>query len=103
MPVRRTRQQNAARAEARELVPAERRRQHLVLLVQEKDMARIAAIVRPADRGALRILVRRIVENLTRRGGNAGYLRLAEAEDGVLNAEDLWLVGGRVDDLAEVA
>ena len=103
MPERRTRQQHAARAEARELVPVERRRQHLVLLVLENDTARIAAIVRPVDRGALRILVRRIVENLTKRGGNDGCVRLAEAEDGVLNAEDLWLVGGRVDDLAEVA
>ena len=94
---------NAARAEAREVVPVERRRQHLMLLVRENDTTRIAAIVRPADRGALRILVRRIVENLTRRGGNVGCARLAEAEDGVLNAEDLWLVGGRVDDLVEVA
>ena len=103
MPVRRTRQQNAARAEARELVPVERRREHLVLLVREDELTRIAAIVRPADRGALRILIRRQVEYLTRRGGNAGNVRLAAAEDGVLNAEDLWLVGGRVDDLAEVA
>mgnify|MGYP003598381430 FL=1 len=74
-----------------------------MLLVRENDTARIAAIVRPADRGALRIVVRRILENQTRHGANAGYIRLAEAEDGMLNAEDLWLVGGRVDDLAEVA
>lgn len=103
MPTRRTRQQCAARAEARELVPVERRREHLVLLVRENDTARIAAIVRPADRGALRIVVRRTIENLTRRGGNAGCVRLAEAEDGALNAEDLWVVAGHVDDLAEVA
>ena len=44
-----------------------------------------------------------LTQYLSRRGGNAGNVRLAEAEDGVLNAEDLWLVGGRVDDLAEVA
>ncbi len=79
----------------RALVPVGRRRRHLVLL-RQPDLGQplprpaIEAIVRPEERAALLPLIDRILS----RPGH--LLRIAEAEDGLLDAELLWETGSPV-------
>ena len=81
---------SALRREYRELCPVARRRRHLVLVSAKGEEYTVRAIVRPDDRDALRPLIERL-------RSNGAHLRIAEADDGFLDADLLWRVGQRVD------
>ena len=83
------------RKEYRELVPVGRRRRSVVLLsrpMREEREPEIRAFVRPEDKGALRPLIERLGQER-----NKLLLRLAECEDGYLDADLLWRAGERIE------
>lgn len=115
-----SRLESAQRAVLRQLVPCARRRQHLVLVMQEAYRGEftgallqrymVITTVRPEDREALRPLVQRIAQGSATRSasvqlglspdnvgtGALAHLRLAPAEDGYLDGGALWSQGERV-------
>jgi hypothetical protein len=87
------------RKEYRALVPAQRRRRHLVLLGREtirpqgwstdRHVVTVLAVVRMEDRPALDPLIARYREH------GVTELCIAEAEDGFLDRDMLWSAGRR--------